>query len=86
MLRCLLQKEVMGTLLVVQWLRLHLPMQEVWVQPLVGDPHASWTKNKNKNKTKHKTEAVCDKFKKDFKKCSTSKNLKRGNYALRYSR
>ena len=53
-----IKNNVQGTSLVVQWLRLHLPMQEVWVQPLVGDPHASWTKNKNKNKTKHKTEAI----------------------------
>ena len=37
MLRCLLQKEVMGTLLVVQWLRLHLPMQGVKVGFLVRE-------------------------------------------------
>ena len=37
MLRYLLQKEVMGTLLVVQWLRLHLPMQGVQVGFLVRE-------------------------------------------------
>ena len=30
-----LQKFMMRTSLVVQWLRLHLPKQEVWVQSLV---------------------------------------------------
>ena len=45
-----------GTSLVVQWLRLHLPVQGVWVQsPGQGAkiPHASRPK-----KPKHKTEAI----------------------------
>ena len=28
-----------GTFLMVQWLRIHLPMQETWVQSLVGEDH-----------------------------------------------
>ena len=32
----------LGTLLVVQWLRIHLPMQRTWVNPWSGEiPHAS---------------------------------------------
>ena len=31
------KKKIPGTSLVVQWLRLHLPMQGSWVQPLVGE-------------------------------------------------
>ena len=30
-------KMTIGTSLVVQWLRIHLPMQEMWVQSLVGE-------------------------------------------------
>ena len=30
-------KTLLETLLVVQWLRIHLPMQETWVQPLVWE-------------------------------------------------
>ena len=33
----LLKITVQGTSLVVQWLRLHLPMQGAWVQSLVGE-------------------------------------------------
>ena len=48
-----IKNNVEGTSLVIQWLRLHLPMQEVWVQPLpgwgAGIPHTSWPKKKKKN-------------------------------------
>ena len=37
MLRYLLQKDVMGTLLIVQWFRLYLPMQGVQVGFLVRE-------------------------------------------------
>ena len=49
-------KSVNGTLLVVQWLRLCLPMQGMQVQSLEGsqDPTCLVVKNK----TKHKTEAI----------------------------
>ena len=30
-------KVITGTSLVVQWLRIHLPMQGTWVQSLVGE-------------------------------------------------
>ena len=54
-----------GTSLVVQWLRLHLPMQGVQVWFLSGSyiPHA-WRVKKPKHK---KTEAYCSKFNKNFK-------------------
>jgi len=45
-------KNIPGPSLVVQWLRLHLPMQEVWVKSLLRElryPHASWPKNQNIN-------------------------------------
>ena len=41
-----------GTSLVVQRLRLHLPMQEVWVRSLVGNLDLTWFMAK---RTKHKT-------------------------------
>ena len=34
----ILEKVLVGTFLVVQWLRLHLPMQGVKVPSLVGEP------------------------------------------------
>ena len=53
------------TSLVVQWLRLHLPMQGVQVWFLSGSyiPHA-WRVKKPKHK---KTETYCSKFNKNFK-------------------
>ena len=44
------QNMLIGTSLVVWWLRLHLPMQEVQVQPLVGELRSHmlvWPKNQN---------------------------------------
>ena len=54
-----------GTSLVIQWLRLHLPMQQVWVQSLVGEliTHVSWPRNNNTRQKQH-----CIKFNKDLKK------------------
>ena len=34
---CYAKKDMPGISLVVLWLRIHLPMQEVWVQSLVGE-------------------------------------------------
>ena len=53
-----------GTFLVVQWLRLCLPMQGMQVQSLQGNkiPHALWSENQN-----IKQKQYCNKFKKDFK-------------------
>jgi len=42
-----------GTSLAVQWLRLHLPMQGIWVPSLVKDPTCLLAK-----KPKHKTEVI----------------------------
>ena len=50
-----------GASLVVQWLRLHLPMQRVWVQSLVGELN-SQSKYQN-----IKQKQCCNKFSKDFK-------------------
>jgi len=52
-----------GTSLVVQWLRLHLPMK--WVQvPSAKISHASRPKKKEQN---IKQQQYCNKFNKDFK-------------------
>ena len=54
-----------GTSPVVQWLRLRLPMQGVWVQPLVGEL-GSHMHHSQKAKILKK---YCNKFSKDFKNC-----------------
>ena len=71
--------EPMGTSLAVQWLRICLPMQGVWVRSLVGElrshmPHGQ----KNQN---IKQKQYCNKFNKDFKNCphQKKKNLKKQN-------
>ena len=50
-----------GTSLAVQWLRLCLPMQGVWVQSLVNSTCLT------AKKLKHKQKQYCNKFNKDFK-------------------
>ena len=45
----------LGTSLVIQWLRLCLPMQRLWVQSLVGELRSHMPQAK---KPKHKTEAI----------------------------
>ena len=65
-------KLVHGTFLEVQWLRLHLSMQGVWVQSLVGEqrshiPHGQ--RNQNIKQKKY-----CNKFNKDFKNGPSQKN------------
>ena len=66
-----------GTCLVIQWLRLHLPIHGVWVWSLVGEltshlPHGPKTEN-------IKQVQYCNKFNKDFKKMARikKKNLKK---------
>ena len=52
----------LGTSLVVQWLRLNLPMQAIQVQSLAKIPHALWPINQN-----IKEKQYCNEFNKDFK-------------------
>ena len=69
-----------GTSLVVQRLRLPLPMQGAWVRSLVEElgSHMPHSKKKKKERKKHKQQKqYCNKFRKDFKKWSTSKHLKK---------
>ena len=59
-----------GTSLVGQWLRLHLPMQRVWVRSLVREirfPHASQPKKETNKQTNIKQKQYCNKFDNDFK-------------------
>ena len=42
-----------GTSLVVQWLRLHIPMQEVGVRSLVRQLRSHMRQGQKKKKTKH---------------------------------
>ena len=61
----------------VQWLRLHLPMQGVRVQSLVMElkiPHASGPKHQNINQKQYG-----NKFSKDFKDVPYQKILKKEN-------
>ena len=52
-----------GTSLVAQWLRLCLPVQEVYVRSLFGELRPHMPRGQ-----KTKTETICDKFNKDFLK------------------
>ena len=52
----------LGTSLVVQWLRLNLPMRAIQVQSLAKIPHALCPINQN-----IKEKQYCNKFNKDFK-------------------
>ena len=63
-----------GTLLVVLRLRLHLPMQGVWVRSLVEELR-SHTPGGQKTK-KHKTEAICNKLNKNLKMIHTKSKEK----------
>ena len=59
------KKEIPGTSLVVQWLRIHLPMQEEWVQSLVRELRYHMPCDQKKKKIKQKQ--YCNKFNEDFK-------------------
>ena len=52
-----------GTSLGVWWLRLHLPMQGIWIQPLVGEPTSCMPQPKNPNM---KQKQYCNRFNKNF--------------------
>ena len=69
----ILKKIIEGTSLAVQWLRLHLPLQGVWVQSLVGElrfPRTSQPKNQNIRQKQY-----CNKFNKDFKNGPIQSNI-----------
>jgi len=61
-------KKQTGTSLVVQWLRLSLPVQRVGVQSLVGELRCHMPSGQNKTNIKRKKKENCNKFNKDFKK------------------
>ena len=65
-----------GTFLVVQWLRLHLPMQGVQVQSLVRELRSHMPCNQ---KTKYKTKQCCNKFSEDFKNGLHSKKKEKND-------
>ena len=59
---------VVGTSLVVQWLRLCLPRQWVWVHSLVRELRCLMDKKKKQKKKQNtKQEQYCNKFNKEFK-------------------
>ena len=69
-----------GTFLVVQWLRLHFPMQRVWVQSLFGEVRSHMPQGQKK-----KTKQHCKKFNKDLKNGplkKKKKGRKSGKYLL----
>ena len=68
-----IRKLFYGTFLVVQWLRLHIPMQQLWARSLVGElrfPHALWPKNQNKEQKQY-----CNKFNTDLKMIHIKKKI-----------
>ena len=65
----------------VQWLRLHLPMQGVWVQSLVGVLRSHMALRQNM-----KQKQYCNKFNKDFKNGphpKKKKNVAMNTFAIR---
>ena len=58
--------KIKGTSLSVHWLRLHLPMQEVWVQSLVEELRSHMTQGQKKQNVKQTQ--YCNKFNKDLDK------------------
>ena len=71
-------KVTSGISMTVQWLRLHLPMEGVWVRPLFGElrSHMPWTESKNQrqNRSNIVTNSI-----KTFWIWSTLKEKKRKN-------
>ena len=76
-----------GTSLVVQWLKLSFPVQEVWVQSLLGELRSHMPCGQ---KTKTEQKQYGEKFNKDFKngprqkKKKHTKNFKKQNIPTRY--
>ena len=68
-----------GTFLMIEWLRLHLPMQRVWVQSLFGKVRSHMPRGQKKNPKQH-----CKKFNKDLKNgpLKKKKGRKNGKYLL----
>ena len=65
-----------GTFLVVQWLRLHLPKQEVQVRSLVGELRSHVPYGPPHKKSKHKQQKqYCNKF--NIKMVHIKKKLKK---------
>ena len=58
--------QVMGTSLIVQWLKLPLPMQGLWVQSLVREVISHIPCGKKNQRIKQKQ--YCYKFNKGFRK------------------
>ena len=65
MLRVLKVVICRGTSLAVQWLRLCLPMQGVWVRSLVGELRSHMPLSQKNQNIKQKQ--YCNKFNKNFK-------------------
>ena len=70
-----------GTFLVVQWLRLHFPMQRVWVQSLFGEVRSHMPQGQKKNK-KQKTKQHCKKFNKDLKNGPLKKKKRKKEWQI----
>ena len=70
-------KDTPGTSLAVQWLRLCLPVQGVWVQSLVGELRSHMPHSQKYQSIEQKQ--YCNKFNKDFKNGphQKKKNLKK---------
>ena len=64
----------METSLVVQWLRLHLPMQGVWVRSLVRELRSHMPYSQKKDPETEQRQC-CNKFNKDFIKVAHQKNF-----------
>ena len=64
-----------GTSLAVQWLRLHLPMQGVWVQSLVTELRSHMPPGQKPKKHKQQKQ-YCNKFNKDLKMVYIKKEKK----------
>lgn len=66
-----MKEAALGTSLVVQWLRLHLPMRAVWVRPLIKElrsqvPHGQKAKQTKKAIKKKNQKQYCNKSNNDF--------------------
>ena len=67
------KQNILSISLVVQWLRLHLPMQVMWVRFLVGELRSCMPCSQKQKKERMKQKQHCSKFNKDLKEWSTSK-------------
>ena len=72
----IIRKSAHGTFLVVQWLRLCLPMQGVWVRSLVRQLGSHMPHSQKNQNIKQKT--YCNKFNKGFKTGPHQKKKSKG--------